>query len=168
MNIEDFFIEKYMQLEKENKQLMETVQEEKREFGVFPSVDNLKLVRVSHVSSWNMNDGIFKGKTSQELKQMKSKIDDAFNWNVNYGKAITVEEQIFPFSFWVNMPGKTIRYAVDENGEVVKIDKTNEPKLSKWCNAELREGLKEMAKQVLLEEMEKRIERLRKDEEKEK
>ena len=171
MNIEDFFIEKYKELEdKNNKLVMELLKhsKEEHEFGVFPTDNNLCLVKVKNISYWDMDSGIFAGKNSQEIEKLKSKIDNAFNWNVGYGsKAITVDEQVFPFSFCVKLPGKTIRYAVDNNGITENINDADEPILSSWCNAELLDELKDMAKQELLHEMDKRIERLRKDEEKE-
>lgn len=60
-----------------------------------------------------------------------------------------------------------IRYAIDNYGRIENINDADEPILDSLCNDELLDELKEMAKQELLHEMDKRIERLRKDEEKE-
>lgn len=170
MNIEDFFIEKYKALEEKNHELAaELLKHMNREkgFDVFPADNNLHLVKVTHIKSWEMDSGFFKGKTSQELEELKSRINGAFEWSVGYSKAITVEEQIFPFSFYVKMPAKNIRYAVHEDGSIVRLYDIDNQSLYEWCNAEFLDELKEMAKQKLLEEMDKRIERLRKEEEKE-
>lgn len=117
-SFEDFFARKYEELEEENARLREELRS--REFGgygVRPGSGGIHMVKVDHVSSYNMPD------TSAALEELIRHLKNGDNFRVsNWHSAVEEERREFPWTFDVVMPGKVLHYAVDGDGGVVDYD----------------------------------------------
>lgn len=117
-SFEDFFARKYEELDAENERLREELRS--REFGgygVRPGSGGIHMVKVDHVSSYNMPD------TSAALEELIRHLEDGDNFRVsNWHSAVEEERREFPWTFDVVMPGKVLHYAVDGDGGVVDYD----------------------------------------------
>ena len=117
-SFEDFFARKYEELESENERLRDELESRSfRGYGVRPGKGGIDMVKVDHVSSYNMPD------TSAALEELIRHLENGDNFRVSsYHSAVEVQGKNFPWTFDVVMPGKVMHYAVDGDGGVVDYD----------------------------------------------
>lgn len=171
MNIEDFFIAEYERLKDENESLKMQVVELSKPNGAAGLLDarvistEVEAVKTATASSYTIRECIFKGKPSSYIEEKKSDIDNAENWRaVGYNKLFAVSRKTFAMLIEVKTIGNVCRFLVDNN---CKLEELGNMEQGEWCLAEQEAELVEDAKNVLLDEMDDAIKRLKDKEAKE-
>ncbi len=178
MNLEDFFISEYEKLKEENKRLKEDNASLNRKIAELPNpsetaspIDarivsvNIEAVKVCCASSWTLQSNCFKDKPSSYLEEKKADIANAEKWSAEgYMKPLDVKRERFAAVVAVKVLGNERKYLVRDNCEIEKLyDST----LNMWCPSGQEAELIGKAKKMLLEEMDRAIERLKEKEAKE-
>lgn len=135
MDIADFFIAKYNELEQERDELrkeLDTLKSDSRDYGVFDLGEGIAMVKVNLTSSYNFKDrshNIVK-LGSERIEELIDKPQDelirwakGFSVGSYYGKVLEVERTRYRYTIkTVDMDGETV-YAFDpsKSDELVKI-----------------------------------------------
>lgn len=178
MNLEDFFIAEYNKLKEENEELKEENERLNQRIAELPKpIDSAGLinariigldidaVKVSCASSWTLQNNCFKGKPSSYIEEKKADIANAEKWSAEgCMKPLDVKRGRFAAVVAVKVLGNERKYLVRDNCEIEKLyDST----LNMWCPSGQEAELIGKAKKMLLEEMDRAIERLKEKEAKE-
>ena len=171
MNIEDFFIAEYERLKDENESLKKQVAELSKPNGAAGLLDarvistEVEAVKTTTASSYTLREYIFKGKPSSYIEEKKADIDNAENWrSVDYNKLFAVSRKTFAMLIELKTIGNVRRFLVNND---CKLEELGDMEQGEWCLAEQEAELVEDAKNVLLEEMDDAINRLKDKEAKE-
>lgn len=165
MNLEDFFIAEFEKTKKENEQLKEQNAELHRQANSNELLDvkivqtDVNVIKVDYLSYWNLKDPYFKGKTAAYVEEKKNDIANAINWPSSpdyYGyKPITLTEKNFAMLIKVKVLGKEREYLVDNNCE---LEPLSNGEINEWSLPEYKNELLEVAKEGLLDGMDRTIE----------
>lgn len=174
MNLEDFFVSEYEKLRRENELLKEENANLNRRILKIPKsietaglIDarvigtDVEAVNVSCATSWMIQKNCFKGKPSSYLEAKKADVANAEEWLTDGGlKPLDVKRESFAALIAVRVLGKERKYLVRGNCSLELLDDST---LSRWCLAEQKAELVKKAKKALLEEMDRAIKRLKKE-----
>lgn len=171
MNLEDFFIAEYERLKDENESLKKQVVELSKPNGAAGLLDarvistEVEAVKTTTASSYTLRGYIFEGKPASYFEDKKADIDNAENWcSCGYDKPFAVSRKTFAMLIEVKTIGNVCKFLVDNN---CKLEELGDMEQGEWCLAEQEAELVEDAKNVLLEEMDDAIKRLKDKEAKE-
>lgn len=171
MNLEDFFITEYERLKDENESLKKQVVELSKPNGAAGLLDarvistEVEAVKTTTASSYTLREYTFKGKSSSYIEEKKADINNAENWRSGgYEKPFAVSRKTFAMLIEVKTIGNVCRFLVDNN---CKLEELGDMEQGEWCLAEQEAELVEDAKNVLLEEMDDAIKRVKDKEAKE-
>ena len=146
MNIADFFIDKYNELEAERDALrkeLETIKAENKDYGVFDLSAGADMVKVELASEYRFTDKscniVHLG--TKRIREIMGKTQDelilwakAFSVGSYYGKMLEVRSERYRYTIkTVDMDGQTL-YAFDprKSTDLVKID-CDEYDLGEWA-----------------------------------
>lgn len=165
MNLEDFFITEFEKTKKENEQLKEQNAEFRRQANPSEVLDvkivqiDVDVIKVDYLSFWNLKDHYFKGKTTAYIEEEKNDIANAIDWPPCYDyynyKPITLTEKNFAMLIKVKVLGKEREYLVDNDCE---LEPLSNGEINEWSLPEYKNELFEIAKEGLLDGMDKTIE----------
>lgn len=171
MNLEDFFIAEFEKTKKENEQLKEQNAELRRQANSNELLDvkivktDVNVIKVDYLSYWNLKDPYFKGKTAAYIEEKKNDIANAINWPSSPDsyvyKPITLTEKNFAMLIKVKVLGKEREYLVDNNCE---LEPLSNGEINEWNLPEYEDRLLEVAKEGLLDGMNKTIESFKQEE----
>lgn len=170
MNLEDFFIAEFEKTKKENEQLKEQNAELCRQANSNELLDvkiiqtDVDVIQVDYLSSWNLRE-YFKGKTVAYVEEKKNDIANAIDWppsSTYYGyKPITLTEKNFAMLIKVKVLGKEREYLVDND---CKLEPLSNGEINEWSLPEYKSELLEIAKEGLLDSMDRTIESFKQQE----
>lgn len=159
--IEDFFLQRYEQLERERDDLRSRVAELERvaaldadhgEYGAVPG-GRVRAVFVQAASQYDFPDNLARCRAAVEA------LERGESPQVGYGNpAVRVEEVEFPWSFTLVLPGRDpVRYGVKVNGVIEELregpDEDDGPTdcLGSWViDLDARQGLEDAARDLAL------------------
>ena len=172
MNIEDFFIAEFEKTKKENEQLKEQNAELHaelhRQVNSSKVLDakivktDVNVIKVDYLSSWDLKDHYFKGKTAAYVEEKKNDIANVIDWppspDYYHYKPITLTEKNFAMLIKVKVLGKEREYLVDNNCE---LEPLSNGEINEWSLPEYKNELLEIAKEGLLDSMDETIKRFK-------
>lgn len=172
MNIEDFFIAEFEKTKKENEQLKEQNAELHaelhRQVNSSKVLDakivqtDVNVIKVDYLSSWDLKDHYFKGKTAAYVEEKKNDIANAIDWPPSpdycHYKPITLTEKNFAMLIKVKVLGKEREYLVDNACE---LEPLSNGEINEWSLPEYKNELLEIAKEGLLDSMDETIKRFK-------
>lgn len=169
MNLEDFFIAEFEKTKKENEQLKEQnaklnaklcERENSNELLDVKIIQtDVNVIKVEYLSSWALKEYYFDGKTAAYVEEKKNDIANVIDWppaTNYYGyKPITLTKKNFVMLIKVTVLGNELEYLVDND---CRLQPLVNGKIDQWSLPEYEDELLEIAKEGLLDGMDRTIE----------